>query len=311
MLYLQNFVRSDFGLARITVPLFFVISGYLFYLNVPDGIKSVFHKQKKRIRTLLIPYLIACAVIAGIYAVLARFMSSYDIRLLFHEKLYVIVYNIFFATEASKPVAYHLWFLRNLIILVAAAPLWYYALRYLRWGFVVLAFAATFLELPIYVQIKESIFWFVLGGALSKTNVENSMFLRCGQACFCLFVILCVTQLFVDDLSSWDYFSMPFKLLGVAGTWGIYNALVPTTFALASRPKLSAACGYTFFIYLYHIPAITAVQRFILAIVGTGLFGHILCYASTAWVFVLIAIPVGMLFRKHLPKLYGIVTGGR
>lgn len=44
---------------RIAVPLFYAISGYLFFLKMPDGIRSIASKLKKRVRTLLVPYALA------------------------------------------------------------------------------------------------------------------------------------------------------------------------------------------------------------------------------------------------------------
>lgn len=38
--YLQNFISHTIG--RCAVPLFFAISGYLFFLNTDDGISSIF-----------------------------------------------------------------------------------------------------------------------------------------------------------------------------------------------------------------------------------------------------------------------------
>ena len=51
--FMQDLVR---GIDRIAVPLFFTISGYLFFININDGLTSVLIKIRKRAMTLLIPY---------------------------------------------------------------------------------------------------------------------------------------------------------------------------------------------------------------------------------------------------------------
>lgn len=58
-----NLIESSIGggFNRTAVPLFYIISGYLFFLKVPDGFRSIEGKMKKRVRTLLIPYVIANA----------------------------------------------------------------------------------------------------------------------------------------------------------------------------------------------------------------------------------------------------------
>lgn len=45
------------GIARMAVPLFYLISGYLLFLNL-DSFSSCWKKMTKRVRTLLVPYLL-------------------------------------------------------------------------------------------------------------------------------------------------------------------------------------------------------------------------------------------------------------
>lgn len=52
--YLEGFLAH--GLFTAAVPVFFILSGYLFFRNT-ESVSDVVVKQKKRARTLLIPYL--------------------------------------------------------------------------------------------------------------------------------------------------------------------------------------------------------------------------------------------------------------
>ena len=58
----QGFSETPFRLfwgemvGRITVPLFFIISEYLFFQHFDGTIKSFTDKFKKRVRTLIVPY---------------------------------------------------------------------------------------------------------------------------------------------------------------------------------------------------------------------------------------------------------------
>lgn len=54
---LQDIISGEIG--RCAVPMFYMISGYLFFLNV-ESINDVYHKMRKRVHTLLIPYVVAC-----------------------------------------------------------------------------------------------------------------------------------------------------------------------------------------------------------------------------------------------------------
>lgn len=55
-----NIVESFWGqgICLLAVPLFFVISGYLFFLRCPNGVNSMWPKIRKRGKTLLMPYLL-------------------------------------------------------------------------------------------------------------------------------------------------------------------------------------------------------------------------------------------------------------
>lgn len=54
--FLQEVVSEKLG--RCAVPLFFMISGFLFFQNV-NSINDVLHKMRKRVKTLVVPFVIA------------------------------------------------------------------------------------------------------------------------------------------------------------------------------------------------------------------------------------------------------------
>ena len=53
--YLQDAVSGKLG--RCAVPLFYMISGFLFFQHV-DSVSDVLGKMRKRVKTLLVPYII-------------------------------------------------------------------------------------------------------------------------------------------------------------------------------------------------------------------------------------------------------------
>lgn len=181
----QDFISGMVG--RCAVPLFYIISGWLFFRKCPDGVLSVWRKMKKRVRTLLVPYLIGCLLCVCVSVAIAvlpgvsKYMNG-NILPLFNESMGNIVCSVFYAGDTGMPVAYQLWFLRDLLLVIATAPLWYYALRYLRWAFVAVVFALTFFNIPNLPVF--ALFWFVLGGQLASVNVESCKFIRGGNSCF-------------------------------------------------------------------------------------------------------------------------------
>lgn len=133
------------SLTEVCVPLFFVLSGFLYFRNVParPDANYFWGKTRKRVMSLLVPYLIANALAFAAYWLAHRFapgmLSGYfgeDWR----NPLFVFW---------TGPVNMSLWFIRDLIIACLVAPLIYLFVRYTRiWGVLVLG-----------------VVWFVVGGA--------------------------------------------------------------------------------------------------------------------------------------------------
>ena len=99
--------------------------------------------------------------------------------------------------------------------------------------------------------------------------------------------------------------------MGVASIWGCYNSVVREGFVLKAHRWLAAACGYTFFIYLFHVPTLNIVRKVIVAVVGKTSFRYMVSYLASPWLFALAAVLVGMVLRKYLGKVYLTCTGGR
>ena len=74
----------------------------------------------------------------------------------------------FYDQGDGSPCAFQLWFLRDLILIVATSPIWYLLLRYLKWLLVVISFCFTYLHIP-FVPFY-ALFWFLLGGQLVQVR---------------------------------------------------------------------------------------------------------------------------------------------
>lgn len=176
----QEFVSGMMG--RCAVPLFYMISGYLFFLKVPKGMNSIYGKMRKRVGTLVVPYIIGCLFFVGFGVLMAvlpgvsKYMNS-SVMPLFSKPMGEILRSIFYDAGNGSPCAFQLWFLRDLIIIVATSPLWYLCLKRMKWAFVVVTFVLTYLQIP-HAPFY-ALFWFVLGG-----QFVNAKFLS-GGGTFC------------------------------------------------------------------------------------------------------------------------------
>ena len=307
----QEFISGMLG--RCAVPLFYVISGYLFFLKVSDGMKSIYAKIQKRMRTLLVPYIIGCLffVLFGVIIAITPGISRYvngSVMPLFNEPLHQIICNIFYDSGSGTPCAFQLWFLRDLILIVATSPIWYLLLKHLRWIFVITSFGLTYIQLPFVPFF--ALFWFLLGGQL--VQVKNGY----GGASLTMlstvtFVLLSIVQLFMPDMIGWELVNIPIIILGLISVWGIYDMVLGKDFKLSEHRWLATACQFTFFIYLFHEPTLNIVRKLIVVVLGKNEYGYLISYLISPWIFTICFVFVGLQFRKYLPKVYNVCTGGR
>lgn len=120
-------------LARTAVPLFFLISGYLFFYKSSFSWPMYGSKLRKRAQTLLLPYLFWNGALVGLRLLIELLFPS----VLSGEVKPVLDYgwcdwwDIFWAREPSEPggmpmpINYPLWFIRDLMVLVVFSPLVY------------------------------------------------------------------------------------------------------------------------------------------------------------------------------------------
>ncbi len=304
-------------MGRCAVPLFYMVSGYLFFLKVPEEMASIYGKIKKRVRTLVVPYVIGCLFFIGFGVLLtvlpgvSKYMNS-SVMPLFTKPVGEILRCIFYDAGNGYPCAFQLWFLRDLILIVATSPLWFMCLKHLKWGFVAVVFVLTYLDVP-HVPFY-SLFWFVLGGQLTKVRIESigkNGIRTVDLLALCLFLVLSIVELFYSEMIDWRSLRIPIILLGIVGAWGLYDAVVGKDFNLSQHRWLATACLFTFFIYLFHEPTLNIVRKLIVVVLGKNELGYLTSYLISPWIFTVCAVFIGLLFRKYLPKVYNVCTGGR
>ncbi len=117
-----NFIFK--GLSRTAVPVFFLISAYLFFVDfVPS--KNYLDKIKKRWNTLMIPYFITIFIYFLFYYITQQipFLRSFyeESKLVENYTMFQIIEKIFIV-----PINPSLWFLRDLFLIYLLSPIIYY-----------------------------------------------------------------------------------------------------------------------------------------------------------------------------------------
>lgn len=307
---LQDILSGQIG--RCAVPLFYMISGYLFFLHTEQGVSVVFEKMKKRVYTLLIPYIIGCLFFPLFYLGMelipatARFVNSDSFLGLFQQPFTDILSSLFYKVHGgASPCAFHLWFLRDLILLVAVSPLLYYMRKVMRKEIGVLClFILSYFQFSQYLPIVPA-FWFMAGDAFLARLDKCKLVWTMPLFILFSFVELCWNPMWLNNMG------IPVILLGVITIWKLYDLCVSPGFDLKQHKLLLTMCSFTFFIYLFHEPTLNVVRKLLVVLCGDSPWGFAASYLLSPWVFAGVAVMVGMGMKRWMPKVYGGLVGGR
>lgn len=281
-------------LTEICVPLFFAISGYLFFLNAPDqpDAKWFGNKLKKRVFSLLLPYLIANAAAFLCYWAVIRFRPGWIAGFLgdqWKSPLFVLW---------TGPINLSLWFIRELIVVSILSPVIWLIVRYTRiWGVLLLGVLWFFRKGPAPV------FFFSLGACLSFWRQSASDSVRHAGPWFFLAYACCFPlAMKADNLMKMTV------LLGLPlAVWAASACLRKVHFRLC--PELRSWC---FFIYLYHYIPLTGLKKFAYASLDTnGTAFGLMKYAAVALGLLFVLTLIYYVMKKSMPGLSKIILGGK
>lgn len=285
---------------RIAVPLFFLISGYLYFRNFRG---QIFHfwkiKLKKRIYSILIPYLI--------FSILGFcFIFCVDIffpnRIEYDNSIPHILYTIFLHPVGT----YQLWFLRDLFIIVLFSPVIYYLLKYLK-IIIVICFTAIWIMGLNYFISTEAITFFSIGAYIALHNQNLSLHIVKNKIIPYLFTglwfAICISVTHWQLNYAWHSLGI---ICGIIALWTLYDLIYP---ALNKLILNSPIYSLSFFIYLVHEPLLTVIKKTLYSISGSQL--TFIIYIIAPIICIITCIILGNILKKGTPKLYYILTGGR
>jgi surface polysaccharide O-acyltransferase-like enzyme len=313
--FLQNFISS--GITAIAVPLFFIISGFLFFLN-RDSITLSWYwdKYRKRSRSLLVPYLLWSLWGMALLFLLQLVPAS---RGFFHSSLQSYSLSHILYLLAIKPVPYQLWFVRDLLLLVLAAPFVEWGIKYTYGVFVLFAAGLWLANIDLKIISTLGLFFFTFGAfiAIRRFNfpiVEKVLKTRAGT----LFIvwILLISAVVLSDY--YNYLSSSLSLLlgnmtillGLAATWYLYDRY----FLRIHQTRLFLALLGTispFFIFGLHEPLLSILKRGSLHVLGYSEPVRLLVYLLAPIIILIVIFSVGIFLKNRARPVYAMLTGGR
>ena len=308
-LFLQKWIGGFFYAVR--VPFFFMKSGFFFFYSV-KGLQSIWLKMRKRIRTLLVPYIIAALLFVGLMYVLMSIpfvsekMNSSTLFNTNNTGVLSWLCAVFYDAGNTVPLGFHLWFLRDLIMLTLLAPIFFY-LR--KWYYGIPLIASLFiLSFITSISLVTSAFWFMFG----TIAMQWLMRLRCQKA-FLLLGVYVVFRLFMTavEWNGWKTLNIPISLMGIAVVWVVYDHICKKTFKLSNSKWWTICVNYSFFIYLFHEPLLNIVRKGMLIPMGKSSLTFACSYLISPLITVALLIFIGSIMQRFCPRILALVTGKR
>lgn len=317
-------------LTHVCVPTFYFISGYLFFKGLETwDVESYKQKLKRRVKTLLVPFLIwnTISILNAVKGYLLR--GEWNSVLTFlGDNGYVHLYwdcqawNLDRvnwmggAIPASSPDLIPLWFLRDLMIVVICAPVLYYVFKKLRiWGVVILLLcyiSGVFLPIPGFSTMA---FLFFGSGAYMKMNNINPLeFTQRWRFPFLVIALItwvACTMLNGHETQLGNLIYPVYVISGVITLMNVAIYLVSNNMLQTmSSPLLSRG---SFFIYLSHTILILPTCKKVSSVIfgqNTALQMTI-SYIAAPVMTVIICVTLYYFLRRFTPSLCGILTGER
>lgn len=153
-------------------PLFF-ISGWLFFINVPQGGgilggggNSIYaRKLRSRVRTLLVPYIfwnclwLAYTLVKNYH--LGQLGESSTIALDSPLKILQVFFYCGEGPTPLLPIAFYMWFVRDLMLCALLTPLFH---KFYQWRYAIWVLVAVFVVYSIFLLDSVFPIGFVIGG---------------------------------------------------------------------------------------------------------------------------------------------------
>lgn len=309
--FIQNLVGCQ--LARFCIPLFFFISGYLFFRETREGgFKKIFMKMHSRVHSLLVPYVLwnllffLSIIFLQLLPVLGSKINTDFLTILSTRSCPELFLFIFW-----EPAAFHLWFLQYLIIFIVLSPLFYLLFHNKRATIAVffILYAAT----GIYEwggNNMQGLLFFLLGGFISYIgiNIERIQRRTAILISSAVYLAWCTINCLYPEFQ-YPFLDMLRLPLGAYSVWGLYD------FITVNRPglqnKILSWAPYTFFIYVFHEPWINIYKKSITLLLPSNETILLAAYFTAPLVMASVSIAIARILQRHAGKAYSILTGGR
>jgi len=304
-------------LSNIFIPMFFFISGYLFFTNHDFSVFTFKRKIKNRFKTLVIPYILWCAFwFLVVYAIQYIPSLSHFFEKPLHEM--PVWRQIWLAFV--DPINYTFWFIRELIFYIWLTPLIYLAIKYLKFYYLIFLGALLFLDQPSLLYANDihlfqflGLFAFSCGAytSITKLNIVTNFKAYTYWTMIVVWSVLIFSNFYVRDAyveTHWIAIlcKRVTMFVGFATVWSVYDFLNKKF-----QFKNKALYSYRFFIYAAHGVALTYFTKMYVKVIGEEGWLLLALFFVSPILATLACVGCAKLLQKVTPKVYSLLTGSR
>ena len=314
--FLDAFLRGQ------SVPIYYFISGYVFFLGAEMTRKVYVRKLNNRVKSLLLPYVIwtmlAVLLLIVFTCVPLGMYRAEAATLTFSWKGLLSAFWAYHGelegrnVDSTFPLNVPLWFVRNLMVVVLCTPLLYWLLKRAKF-YTVMLLGLIWLVVPFCgvntFSFEVSFFFFACGAYMSICKKDMlSIFGRHFRLFTILYVALSVLYMMVEE--PYPQLAMAVKQCNVlAGLFFAYGFSIWLLQHGVCRPNafLSSA---SFFVYVSHSLIVYKIFKLLaLLICPRSDLSLLLTYVLTIVVTLSVLLVLFYLLLHYAPKVLNVMTG--
>jgi fucose 4-O-acetylase-like acetyltransferase len=315
------------GIFRFRIPMLFIISGFLFAMH---DYRPYGERTRKRLRTLLAPYLIWSAFgllftyVFELFPVTRDFVANSNVVRIDDQRVLLHQYQWWelLVRWILVPVPYQLWFIRVLLIYNIAYPVirWCVTHRIARWIFFPLVFLMWLGTFNAGLIEGEGLLFFSLGVLMQKKgfNIDvpskwlNPLFwglLFVGLAAIKTVLAFSGNPLLGRAL--YPILTILHKLVILSGLIAAWYGCDSVVNWCMSRPWFVWLAGFSFMIYALHAPLVAYLIDPLFALLNNIPGYRMISFVILPLFVIALSVSTGALLRRVTPRFYSILTGGR
>lgn len=287
----SNIVISQ-TIARLAVPTFFFMSGYLFFLNFERfSVRAWNNKIKSRFKSLLVPYML-WNIIAYVFFIYLLHQPILE------DGLFAKIDFIFL-----HPADFPLWYVRDLMVLVSFTPAIYYLCKYLH-GIIMLLITIVHLFLPelsLGFFSFSSFFFFIFGSYFHINGFRFSSVTPLIRKMIYAVTIGLGVLMIITYGNREEHLWAVFLLIGVLAIILIMynnNLHINKTFVTSS-----------FFVYASHRIGVTGIAKSLFLWIPNESCSQFVSYIIAPILTYLICTFIYVMLKKYTPRAFELING--